>query len=41
LTELRPSVAERLQQTLRCWLVHQGRRDDIAAALTVHPQTVR
>jgi hypothetical protein len=41
LSELRPSTAERLEQTLRSWLLHQGRRDDVAADLTVHPQTVR
>ncbi len=33
--------AERLIQTLRLWLLYQGRRDEIAAALHVHPQTVR
>jgi hypothetical protein len=38
---LRPSAAEKLTDTLRAWLFHQGRRDDIAAALFVHPQTVR
>ncbi len=38
---LRPSTAEKLVETLRSWLLHQGRRDDIAAALFVHPQTVR
>jgi DNA-binding PucR family transcriptional regulator len=26
---------------LRAWLLHQGRRDAVAAALFVHPQTVR
>ncbi|MGO4257186.1 helix-turn-helix domain-containing protein [Marmoricola sp. RAF53] len=31
----------KLTDTLRAWLLHQGRRDDIAAALFVHPQTVR
>jgi hypothetical protein len=41
LSDLRPSTAERLEQTLRSWLLHQGRRDDVAADLTVHPQTVR
>jgi DNA-binding PucR family transcriptional regulator len=41
LSELRPSTAQRLEQTLRSWLLHQGRRDDVAADLTVHPQTVR
>ncbi len=38
---LRPATAERLSQTLREWLLHLGRRDDVAAALRVHPQTVR
>ena len=33
--------AEKLAETLRAWLVHQGRRDDVAASLFVHPQTVR
>ena len=28
-------------ETLRAWLLHQGRRDEVAAALFVHPQTVR
>jgi DNA-binding PucR family transcriptional regulator len=41
LSGLRPSGAERLEQTLRSWLLHQGRRDDVAAELMVHPQTVR
>jgi hypothetical protein len=41
LSELRPGTARRLEQTLRSWLLHQGRRDDVAADLTVHPQTVR
>ncbi len=31
----------KLTETLRAWLLHQGRRDDVAAALFVHPQTVR
>ncbi|MBB5867281.1 hypothetical protein F4553_000660 [Allocatelliglobosispora scoriae] len=39
--DLRPATAERLVETLREWLLHQGRRDDVAAALHVHPQTVR
>ena len=38
---LRPGTAEKLADTLRAWLLHQGRREDIAAALFVHPQTVR
>ncbi|RYU09848.1 PucR family transcriptional regulator [Nocardioides iriomotensis] len=41
LGDLRPASAERLAETLRAWLLHQGRRDDVAAALHVHPQTVR
>ena len=41
LSELRPAVAEKLQETLRSWLLHQGRRDEVAAELFVHPQTVR
>ncbi|KRB78604.1 transcriptional regulator [Nocardioides sp. Root190] len=41
LDELRPATAAKLRQTLRAWLLHQGRRDDMAAALFVHPQTVR
>jgi DNA-binding PucR family transcriptional regulator len=41
LAELRPAAADRLRETLRSWLLHQGRRDDIAADLLVHPQTVR
>ena len=38
---LRPATAERLEETLRSWLLHQGRRDDVAADLFVHAQTVR
>ena len=41
LAGLRPGSAEKLTDTLRSWLLHQGRRDDVAAALFVHPQTVR
>ncbi|HET9500237.1 MAG TPA: helix-turn-helix domain-containing protein [Marmoricola sp.] len=41
LAELRPSQVEKLVETLYSWLVHQGRREDVAAALFVHPQTVR
>ena len=36
-----PATAERLAETLRSWLLHQGRRDDVAADLFVHAQTVR
>ncbi len=41
LSGLRPTTAERLAETLRSWLLHQGRRDAVAADLFVHPQTVR
>ena len=41
LATLRPSTAEKLVETLRSWLLHQGRRDDVAADLFVHAQTVR
>lgn len=41
LTGLRPASREKLIATLRAWLLHQGRRDEIASALHVHPQTVR
>ncbi len=41
LADLRPAVAARLTETLRAWLLHRGRRDEVAAALFVHPQTVR
>jgi hypothetical protein len=38
---LRPGTAEKLADTLRAWLLLQGRREEVAAALFVHPQTVR
>src|SRR5689334_15934935 len=41
LADLRPATQQKLAETLRCWLLHQGRREDVAAALFVHPQTVR
>ena len=41
LADLRPSAAEKLTETLRAWLLHQGRRDEIAADLFIHGQTVR
>jgi hypothetical protein len=41
LSGLRPASADKLADTLRAWLLHHGRRDEIAAALFVHPQTVR
>jgi hypothetical protein len=36
-----PASRAKLTETLRAWLLHQGRRDDVADALFVHPQTVR
>ena len=41
LADLRPASAEKLAATLRSWLLHHGRREEIAAELFVHPQTVR
>ncbi len=41
LASLRPATAEKLEATLRSWLLHLGRREDVAAELFVHPQTVR
>jgi hypothetical protein len=41
LAELRDGVRERLTETLRAWLDRQGRIDETARALDVHPQTVR
>ena len=41
LADLRPNTAERLTETLRSWLLHQGQRDAVAADLFVHAQTVR
>jgi hypothetical protein len=41
LATLRPATAEKLTDTLRSWLLHHGRREEIAASLFVHPQTVR
>src|SRR6478752_5824758 len=41
LDDLRPGTVEKLTDTLRSWLLHQGRRDDVAESLFVHPQTVR
>jgi len=38
---VRDSSRDRLVETLRSWLLHQGRRDDVAAELFVHAQTVR
>jgi hypothetical protein len=41
LADLRPGAADRLEETLRSWLLHQGRREEVASDLHVHPQTVR
>jgi len=41
LLALGPKSVDRLTETLRSWLLHQGRRDAVAAELFVHPQTVR
>lgn len=41
LSELSSASAEKLAETLGAWLLYQGRRADVAAALFVHPQTVR
>jgi hypothetical protein len=41
LLALGPKSVDRLAETLRSWLLHQGRRDAVAAQLFVHPQTVR
>ena len=41
LASVRPAAAEKLTETLAAWLRHHGRRDEVAAALFVHPQTVR
>jgi hypothetical protein len=41
LAELRPGVRERLTASLSAWLECQGRVDETARALEVHPQTVR
>jgi DNA-binding PucR family transcriptional regulator len=41
LAGLSAATHERLTDTLRAWLLHHGRREDIAAALYVSPSTVR
>lgn len=41
LDELAAGPREKLTETLRAWLLHHGRREEVAAALFVHPQTVR
>jgi hypothetical protein len=41
LQDVRPTARIRLEETLRSWLLHHGRRELIAGHLFVHPQTVR
>ena len=41
LADLQQKTAERLTETLRSWILHQGQRDAVAADLFVHAQTVR
>ncbi|WP_264892232.1 PucR family transcriptional regulator [Mycobacterium kiyosense] len=41
LANLPPNTAERLTETLRSWVLNQGRRDAVAADLFIHAQTVR
>jgi hypothetical protein len=41
LRDVRPAAADKLTETLAAWLRHQGRREEVAGALFVHPQTVR
>jgi hypothetical protein len=41
LADLPPGTRDRLAETLLSWLLHQGRRDAVAAELHVHAQTVR
>jgi sugar diacid utilization regulator len=38
---LRADTRARYEETLRAWLLHQGRRADVARHLVLHPQTVR
>jgi DNA-binding PucR family transcriptional regulator len=41
LAELRPGVRDRLTASLSAWLDCQGRVEETARALDIHPQTVR
>ena len=41
LDDLTAGAREKLVETLRAWLMHHGRREQVAAELFVHPQTVR
>jgi DNA-binding PucR family transcriptional regulator len=41
LDDVPAATRERLAETLLSWLLHQGRREEVAAELHVHAQTVR
>lgn len=41
LDDVPPAVRDRLVQTLRSWLLHQGDVATVAEQLSIHPQTVR
>ena len=41
LDDLGPTARHKLTETLRSWLLHQGRREQVATELFVHAQTVR
>lgn len=41
LAELPPNTVDKLTETLRSWVLHQGRREAVAADLFIHAQTVR
>lgn len=41
LDDLKAAAREKLVDTLREWLLRHGRREEVAEALFVHPQTVR
>jgi hypothetical protein len=41
LADERDTTHAKLVETLRSWVLHHGRRDEVAADLFVHPQTVR
>jgi PucR C-terminal helix-turn-helix domain len=41
LDSLAPGPRRKLRATLRAWLDHQGRVEQVARALEIHPQTVR
>jgi hypothetical protein len=41
LDDLSETTRERLEETLRAWLLHRGARAAVAEELFVHPQTVR